>query len=72
MLLSVPLIWVCAVALASPMAIWKKLEYWTDWANLVITAKKFAKFRNVVCYKDDHVREKLVSKHLTYSTIKPV
>ena len=29
----VPVIWACAIGLASPMAIWKKLEYWTAWAD---------------------------------------
>eukprot|EP00095_Tigriopus_kingsejongensis_P011593 maker-scaffold297_size217559-snap-gene-1.19 protein:Tk11593 transcript:maker-scaffold297_size217559-snap-gene-1.19-mRNA-1 annotation:"neuropeptide f receptor" len=33
MLASVPVIWGLALALASPMAIWKKLEYWNDWAS---------------------------------------
>lgn len=32
MLACVPVIWGLALALASPMAIWKKLEYWNDWA----------------------------------------
>ena len=34
MLACVPVIWACALALASPMAIWKKLEYWTEWTNV--------------------------------------
>lgn len=29
----VPLIWLTSLALASPMAIWKKLENWTEWAD---------------------------------------
>ena len=29
----VPVIWMCAIGLSSPMAIWKKLEYWTAWAD---------------------------------------
>jgi hypothetical protein len=29
----VPLIWMCALFLASPLAIWKKLENWTEWAD---------------------------------------
>ena len=32
----VPVVWVCAIGLASPMAIWKKLEYWTAWADRII------------------------------------
>ena len=35
MLACVPLIWALALTLAAPMAIWKKLEYWTEWTNLV-------------------------------------
>ena len=31
----VPITWICAVGLASPMAIWKKLEYWTEWAESI-------------------------------------
>ena len=34
MLACVPVIWALALALASPMAIWKKLEYWTEWTNM--------------------------------------
>ena len=29
----VPLIWICALFLASPLAIWKKLENWTEWTD---------------------------------------
>ena len=32
-LMLVPIIWISAAGLASPMAIWKKLEYWTEWAD---------------------------------------
>ena len=35
MLAIVPLIWGVSLALASPMAIWKKLEYWNDFAGIV-------------------------------------
>ena len=30
MLALVPLVWAISIAMASPMAIWKRLEYWTD------------------------------------------
>ena len=30
MLALVPIVWAISVAMASPMAIWKRLEYWTD------------------------------------------
>ena len=30
MLALVPIVWAISIAMASPMAIWKKLEYWTD------------------------------------------
>ena len=30
MLAFVPIVWAISIAMASPMAIWKKLEYWTD------------------------------------------
>ena len=29
----VPIIWACAFALASPLAIWKTLENWTAWTD---------------------------------------
>ncbi|CAB4060485.1 NPFR [Lepeophtheirus salmonis] len=35
MLAFVPLIWGCALTLASPLAIWKTLENWTEWAGSV-------------------------------------
>lgn len=34
MLACVPVIWGLALTLASPMAIWKKLEYWTEWTTV--------------------------------------
>ena len=30
MLALVPIVWAISIAMAAPMAIWKKLEYWTD------------------------------------------
>ena len=30
MLAFVPIVWAISIAMASPMAIWKKLAYWTD------------------------------------------
>ena len=30
MLALVPVVWAISIAMASPMAIWKKLEYWTE------------------------------------------
>ena len=36
MLALVPLVWAISIAMASPMAIWKKLEYWTEMPNMGI------------------------------------
>ncbi len=33
MLACIPVVWAVSLAMASPMAIWKKLEFWTEWAD---------------------------------------
>ena len=38
---TVPIIWACAFAMASPLAIWKKLESWTEFPPEVMNAFRY-------------------------------
>ena len=41
---TVPIIWACAFAMASPLAIWKKLESWTEFPPEVMNAFRYVCF----------------------------